>query len=123
MKRQQEKQKPLAFDEYATNYDALIRDPIRDRFASGRRFFSERKIEVIRQFFQGRAVRTETLDWVDIGCGQGDLLRLGRPYFKSAGGCDSSSGMLSSCQDLEVRQQLSMDTLPFADGICDFVTA
>jgi SAM-dependent methyltransferase len=122
MKRQQEKQKPPAFDQYANHYSALIRDPIRDRFASNGRFFFERKIQIIRQFFQRNGVRTESLDWLDVGCGQGDLLRLGRPYFKSAAGCDPSQEMLKSCEDLAVRHQSSMDSLPFDDGIFGFIS-
>ena len=123
MKPQQRKQKPPAFDDYATNYSTLIRDPIRDRFASAGGFFFERKLQIIRRFFQRGGVQTKGLDWLDIGCGQGDLLRHGRGYFRSAAGCDPSQGMLNFCQDLDVRHQLSMDSLPFGDGVCDFVTA
>src|SRR2546428_11662842 len=121
MNRQEEK--PRAFDAYAKDYATLIQDPIRDKFASSSRFFFERKIEIVQGFFQRSSMQTEKLDWLDIGCGQGDLLRLGRPYFKSAAGCDPSQGMLESCRDLEVRQQSSADCLPFDRAAFDFVTA
>jgi SAM-dependent methyltransferase len=118
-----QQEKPRAFDEYASNYAELIRDPIRDRFTSGSRFFFERKIEIIRGFFQRAGIETGKLNWLDIGCGQGDLLRLGRAYFKSAAGCDPSQGMLEACRDMDVRHQQAMDTLPFDKGTMDFITA
>jgi ubiquinone/menaquinone biosynthesis C-methylase UbiE len=67
-------------------------------------------------------VDTHTLDWIDVGCGQGDLLRLGRQYFRSAAGCDPSEGMLESCSDLNVRTQPSMMSLPFESESFDLVT-
>jgi SAM-dependent methyltransferase len=116
-------EKPPAFDDYASNYAELIRDPIREKFADSNRFFFQRKIEVILAFFQRAGVRSENADWLDIGCGQGDLLRLGRRYFKSAAGCDPSQGMLKACGDLDARHQASMESLPFDDRSKDFVTA
>jgi SAM-dependent methyltransferase len=121
MKPNQEK--PATFDEYADDYAALIHDPIRDKFAAGGAFFFERKLQIIRAFFRRRGVNMKTLAWLDIGCGQGDLLRMGRNDFKSAAGCDPSQGMLKTAADLEVRQQLSLEALPFDDGSFDFVTA
>jgi len=121
MKQQQKK--PTTFDEYAGDYAALIHDPIRDKFAAGARFFFERKIQVIRAFFKRAGKTTENLDWLDVGCGQGDLLRLGRGHFKSAAGCDPSQGMLKSCEGLDVRHQESLEILPFEDAGFDFVTA
>jgi len=118
-----QQEKPRVFDQYANQYAELIQDPIRDKFASGSRFFFERKIEIIRGFFERSGIETKNLNWLDIGCGQGDLLRLGRPYFRSAAGCDPSQGMLKFCEDLNVRHQPSMETLPFDDATQDFVTA
>jgi SAM-dependent methyltransferase len=121
MKTPQEK--PTTFDAYASDYAALIQDPIRDRFASGSRFFFERKIQVIRDFFRRAGIDTRELSWLDAGCGQGDLLRCGLSSFKSAMGCDPSQGMLKSCGDLQVRHQAESEKLPFADATFDFVTA
>jgi len=118
-----QQEKPHAFDDYANDYAALIRDPIRERFAEGNRFFFQRKIEVIRAFLEHAGIRPGNIDWLDIGCGQGDLMRLGRSYFKSAAGCDPSKGMLKACSDLDVRYQSSMDLLPFDDRSKDFITA
>ena len=40
---------------------------------------------------------TQAVAWLDVGCGQGEMLRLGQMDFKSAVGCDVSEGMLESC--------------------------
>jgi SAM-dependent methyltransferase len=115
-------EKPPAFDNYANDYAALIQDPIRDKFASGSQFFFKRKLEVIGSFFERAGMHSEQLDWLDVGCGQGDLLRLGRNEFRSVAGCDPSQGMLKSCEGLEVRHQAEMEKLPFNDRAFDFIT-
>ena len=116
-------EKPTEFDAYADDYTALIRDPIRERFAATNRFFFERKIQVIRRFYTGQGIDTQKLAWLDVGCGQGDLLRLGKTRFASAMGTDPSARILESCPDLEVRRQPSPQSLPFDDNSFDFVTA
>ena len=58
-------QKPVEFDGYADQYAALIRDPIRDIFAANSRFFFERKIHVIRNFYEPAGVNTQELSWLD----------------------------------------------------------
>jgi SAM-dependent methyltransferase len=121
MKPHQEK--PAKFDDYARDYDALLHDPIRETFAAGNRFFFERKIQVIRHFLKEAGIEPERLDWLDIGCGQGDLLQVGKAYFRSAAGCDPSEGMLRACTGLEVRKQDSLDKIPFDDASFDFLTA
>jgi SAM-dependent methyltransferase len=118
----QPQEKPPAFDNYANDYAALIQDPIRDKFASGSQFFFKRKLEVICSFFKRAGIHQEQLDWLDVGCGQGDLLRLGRNSFKSVAGCDPSQGMLKSCEGLEVRHQQELEKLPFDDRAFDFIT-
>jgi ubiquinone/menaquinone biosynthesis C-methylase UbiE len=117
------REKPNTFDNYADDYAALIRDPIRDQFASGSRFFFERKIHLIRDFFRHSGIDTHSLAWLDVGCGQGDLLRIGRQHFKSSAGCDPSREMLTSCSVLDVRHQPSMDALTYDNRSFDFVTA
>ncbi len=118
-----QEEKPRAFDDYAGNYAELIQDPIRETFAANSSFFFERKVQVIRRFFKNVGIESEKLDWLDVGCGQGDMLRAGQPYFRSAVGCDPSKGMLEACAGLEVRLQESLQTLPFDGGKFDFVTA
>jgi ubiquinone/menaquinone biosynthesis C-methylase UbiE len=115
-------EKPTGFNAYATDYAELIRDPIREKFAASNRFFFERKLQIIRSFYRRLGVATQKLDWLDVGCGQGDLLRLGHAHFKSAAGCDPSEGMLESCSELNVRTQASMLSLPFDSQRFDFLT-
>ncbi|HYR43324.1 MAG TPA: class I SAM-dependent methyltransferase [Terriglobia bacterium] len=121
MKPQQEK--PTTFDRYAGDYAALLHDPLREKFAASNRFFFERKIQVIRRFFKNAGIKTQNLAWLDIGCGQGDMLRAGQGDFSSATGCDPSEGMLQACSGLQVRRQESLEELPFNSGSFDFVTA
>ena len=116
-------EKPTEFDLYAGEYDDLIRDPIREKFASSNRFFAERKLQVIHRFYGNRNTDTRALNWLDVGCGQGDLLRMGKSRFASVAGCDPSSGMLRSCSGLQIRLQTSAELLPFDDGSFDFITA
>ena len=116
-------EKPTGFNAYAGDYAERIRDPIREKFAPASRFFFERKLQVIHSFYEKAGIDTRTLTWLDIGCGQGDLLRLGRSGFKSAAGCDPSDGMLQACTDLEVRHQPSLVSLPFDAQTFDFITA
>jgi len=121
MKPQNEK--PATFDQYADEYAALLRDPIRDKFAGGSSFFFERKIQVICGFLARIGMNAADMSWLDIGCGQGELLRLGRSYFKSAKGCDPSERMLKFCEDLDVESQPALDVLPFEANKFDLVTA
>jgi ubiquinone/menaquinone biosynthesis C-methylase UbiE len=116
-------EKPATFDRYAADYAALLHDPLRESFAAGNRFFFERKMQVIRRFFKNAGIEPQTLDWLDIGCGQGDMLRAGRSDFRTAAGCDPSAGMLEACAGLQVERQQSLEHLPFEDERFDFVTA
>src|SRR5262245_39629441 len=118
-----QQEKPTGFDNYAGNYADLIKDPIREKFAGNSRFFFERKIQVISRCVHQVGRRPETMGWLDVGCGQGDMLHVGKALFKSATGCDPSRGMLESCQGLQVRVQESLDKLPFADTAFHFITA
>ena len=77
MKPQQEK--PTTFDRFAGDYPALLHDPIREKFATTNRFFFERKVQVIRRFFRRIGIESQELDWLDVGCGQGEALRLVKP--------------------------------------------
>ncbi len=114
---------PTEFDAYAGNYGELVRDPIRDRFAASTDFFFKRKIQVIETFYRKRGISTNSLAWLDVGCGRGDLMRAGQTHFQSVSGCDPSEEMLKACAPFDVRRQDPPDKLPFDDGAFDFVTA
>ena len=88
--------RPAEFDDYADRYSELIRDPMRDAFSGGDRYFAERKLQVIDAFFRQHGADSRTLDWLDVGCGLGELLTLGRSQFKSVAGCDPSKEMLQA---------------------------
>ena len=111
------------FDEYARIYHDLIREPIRDRFARNPRFFDERKWILLRDFFETRRRSTRSMSWLDVGAGQGNLLRLGQSSFERVVGCDTSQEMLEGGRGLDVRLQSHADRLPFDDHEFDLVTA
>ena len=111
------------FDAFAREYAELLKDPIREKFAGESQFFFERKLDVIKAFFRGRHMDTGRMNWLDVGCGLGDLLKMGRASFASATGCDPSREMLQACGDLTVHHQPTIDQLPFESGSFDFVTA
>ncbi len=111
------------FDRYARDYDALLKDPIRDRFAATRAFFHYRKWVLLRDFLQAQRMDPAGLAWLDFGCGKGELLRFGQEHFGDAAGCDPSEEMLRECRGLRVERQFDPERLPFADGSFDVVTA
>lgn len=111
------------FDRYAANYKDLLREPIRDMFSPDPHFYTQRKWLLIQDFFRRRKLPVGQLRWLDVGCGEGDLLRHGIGSFAHLAGCDPSPGMLSSADGFEVRPQADSEKLPFDDCTFDFVTA
>ncbi len=111
------------FDRFSSVYDQLLHDPIRERFAPGSSFFHERKWVLLRDWLRQTGIDLTQITWLDVGCGRGELLRIGRPYVGRAIGCDVSAGMLDGSDDVEVVHQPAPDRLPFADGRLDLVTA
>jgi SAM-dependent methyltransferase len=109
------------FDEYATEYRKLLHDPLRTSFSAGGGFFFLRKWILISEYL--RLSGAGNSSWLDVGCGNGDLLRLGRRGFARAPGCDVSSAMTRTCQDLEVVVQPEPTRLPFPDCSFDLITA
>src|SRR5205807_4587403 len=111
------------FDEYASSYSRLLRDPVRDRFAGDASFFHRRKWEVIRDFLTRNQLAPARMSWLDAGCGQGELLNIAGRYFGRVAGCDPSRQMMTRCDSAGVREQLSPVDLPFPDESFDLVTA
>ncbi len=111
------------FDQYADEYSKLLQDPIRDLFTSTGAFFFERKWELLLKRMREVGMNPGKSSWLDVGCGQGDLLRIGAPHFARAAGCDLSAEMLQHCENLEVVHQIDPGQLPFADETFDLVTA
>ncbi len=111
------------FDQFAPEYSRLLDDPIRNQFTGDPAFFHHRKWMLIRDFFERQALDPSRMNWLDVGCGQGELLGLAAGSFAQAAGCDPSSRMIQSCANGKVYQQPSPAELPFPDGSFDFVTA
>lgn len=109
------------FDRYAQDYETLLADPIRDAFAGESAFFHQRKWDLIRDHFGPS--RMAQMDWLDVGCGKGELLSLGKAAFRSVAGCDPSAGMMSAVQGVPIHVQTDPRRLPFADQSFDFVTS
>ena len=120
---QTDRQAHSEFDAYAPSYAELLDDPARNRFAEDPLHFHRRKWLLIKRLLNRVGVNVATQRWLDVGCGQGELLELAGRNFALATGCDLSAGMLSSQASIEVRKQPSPTELPFADSSVDFVTA
>lgn len=111
------------FDRLAPEYKELLNDSVREYFAPGSEFFLTRKIDMLLDFAASQGLDTRQVTWLDVGCGQGDLLRAAQPHFGRALGCDVSLGMIAECRDLEVVHQANPVRLPFEDGSVDWATA
>jgi SAM-dependent methyltransferase len=105
------------FDELAANYEELLRDPLRDQFASGSAFFIQQKARIVARRL-ARLGRGTALRVLDAGCGQGTAFQF---FDRSTRvfGCDVSQGMLrqaASLRPVAVQEPLA---LPFADDTFD----
>lgn len=119
-----EKSGQREFDAFAPAYEDLLRDRLRDRFSSGQiDFFHRRKRDLITNWFAQRGLDTGTWNYLDVGCGQGDLLRLLSPEFAMSAGCDTSTGMVSKANSDRIVHQDDALRLPFEDCSFDLVTA
>ena len=101
----------------------LLDDPIRNRFARDPLHFHRRKWLLIQSLFKRIGVAPQTQRWLDVGCGQGELLSLAGGSFASASGCDPSANMLRTDASIRMLVQPSLVELPFEDASVDFVTA
>lgn len=112
------------FDKLSSSYEQMLKDPIRDRFSGVESlFFHRRKCDLIRRFFRRSKLETGKLDYLDVGCGRGELLNLLRTDFAHAAGCDVSAGMLQQATGVETRIQDDPLRIPFPDASFDFITA
>lgn len=111
------------FDQYARDYEAMQKDPIRHSFSRDGTFFHARKWLLVRSYLASLGRDLRSMSWLDIGCGKGELLRLGRHEFQSITGCDVSGAMLELCPDIASRPMQDPASLPFPDQSFDFLTA
>jgi SAM-dependent methyltransferase len=106
-----------SFDQFARDYDELLRDPLRDRFAGGSEFFIRQKCRIVERRLQ-RGSGSLRLRVLDAGCGQGTALSLLDPSIR-AFGTDISLPML---KDAARRGPVAVQEpyqLPFADDTFD----
>ena len=110
-----------SFDEFAGNYDDLLRDPLRDRFAGGSEFFIRQKCRIVERRLR-RLAPSGSRRVLDAGCGQGTAFAFfdrGTRVF----GSDVSYPMLrDAIRRGPVTVQEPFD-LPFADNTFDAVYA
>jgi SAM-dependent methyltransferase len=111
------------FDDYARDYEKLLHDPIRERFAPASKFFFERKWVLLQEHLSSVGLEPGRGRWLDVGCGKGELLQLGAHAFAEVVGCDVSPEMIRSAQCLHVVVQPEPGRLPFPDAHFDLVTA
>jgi len=111
------------FDQYASDYEAMQKDPLRHSFSQDGTFFIARKWLLIRSYFAGLGRDLSKVSWLDIGCGKGELLRLGAPEVAFITGCDVSTEMLKLCEDIDSRPMTHPERLPFPDASFDLLTA
>lgn len=114
---------PREFDRYAPSYAELLDDPTRNRFAQDPLHFHRRKWLLLQNILKRVGIDVAAQRWLDVGCGQGDLLELAGRNFAEAWGCDPSAGMISGASAFPVKHQPSISELPFDDASTDFVTA
>jgi SAM-dependent methyltransferase len=114
---------PPEFDEYAHSYNELLDDSLRRRFTQDPLYFHKRKCLLLEALLRSEGRDPSTMKWLDVGCGQGELLELAGKNFGEAVGCDPSAGMLAARSSFSMHKQLSPIALPFADKSIDFVTA
>jgi SAM-dependent methyltransferase len=111
------------FDQYASSYAELLDDPFRSRFARDSNHFHWRKWLLLNRLLKRTGVLPETLRWLDVGCGRGELLELAGSNFAQAVGCDPSARMLSSNLSFKAYKQPTLVDLPFPDNSFDLTTA
>jgi len=112
------------FDEVAQCYEELLKDPVRDLFSTGGQdFFYLRKWILLREFCERHGISPRHMDWIDVGCGTGQFLRLGASEMRSVRGCDVSREMLRACEGLDVSVQEDDLALPFSNASADLMTA
>jgi len=111
------------FDRYAANYEAMIGDPLRQKFARDSLFFHRRKLELLLDELRRRGLDPSTQEWLDLGCGKGDLIRMGQAHFRRAYGCDVSPQLLNQAAGVEVRLQDGPAGIPFSNESLDVVSA
>ena len=112
---------PESFDTYAGEYQQLLDDPIRVRFAGDGDFFIHQKCRALMRHLTARS-GTRRLRLLDAGCGQGTAIAFLRRDTRIVGTDVSLPMVREALQHGPVAVQEPFD-LPFADGTFDAVFA
>lgn len=109
---------PRAFDEFADEYDRLLRDPLRNRFTGGNDYFIELKCRALLRQLPDRHASGRPLRVLDAGCGQGTAFGFLRHRLRVFGSDVSPAMLREAVRSGPVTVQEAFD-LPFADGTFD----
>lgn len=111
-----------SFDRYARDYDALLDDPLRQRFSGDGTFFIHQKCRVLMRHLTARMAVGRPLRLLDAGCGQGTAVAFLRRSARVIGTDVSLPMLREAIQRGPVAVQEPFD-LPFPDGTFDAVYA
>jgi SAM-dependent methyltransferase len=107
-----------SFDQYAREYDELLHDPLRDKFAGGSQFFIQQKCRIVAR----RLPSSGHLRVLDAGCGQGTAFQFFDRRVRVFGTDISQPMLRPAAAKGPVAVQEPFD-LPFANDTFDAVYA
>jgi SAM-dependent methyltransferase len=111
-----------AFDALADDYDRLLDDPLRQRFADDNAFFIHQKCRALLRCLDRAFPDTRVRRILDVGCGRGTALGYLRTHARVFG-CDVSQPMLRpAAREAPVAVQEPFD-LPFRTASFDVAYA
>lgn len=111
-----------SFDRYARDYDELLDDPLRQKFAGDGAFFIQQKCRVLMRYLKARMPSGRKLRLLDAGCGQGTAIAFLTEHARVIGTDVSLPMVREAVQRGPVAVQEPFD-LPFADGTFDVAYA
>jgi SAM-dependent methyltransferase len=107
-----------SFDQFARDYDHLLDDPLRQRFAGDGDFFIHQKCRVLMRQLRRRTAGARTLRLLDAGCGQGTAIAFLRKVARVFG-TDVSLPMVREAVHHGPVAVQEPYALPFSDGVFD----
>jgi SAM-dependent methyltransferase len=107
-----------SFDHFADDYDHLLDDPLRQRFAGDSEFFIHQKCRVLARHLRKRATAGAQLRLLDAGCGKGTAAAFFTGLARVIGTDVSLPMLREAVRRGPVAVQEPFD-LPFADGSFD----
>jgi SAM-dependent methyltransferase len=107
-----------SFDQFAGDYDHLLDDPLRQRFAGDSAFFIHQKCRVLMRHLRRHTRAGATLRLLDAGCGLGTAAAFLQADARVIG-TDVSLPMLREAVHRGPVAVQEPFALPFADGVFD----